>query len=76
VATRKALDRRNGNNTGGGEGHGKPGTILKVLEVKAVINKRVKGQRLLLSNFWLNITSKSEQRVLIKQTMLSHLEHL
>jgi hypothetical protein len=36
---------------------------VNVLEVKVVINKRVKSQRLLLSNFWLNITSKSRQRI-------------
>jgi hypothetical protein len=34
---------------------------VKVLEVKIVIHKRVKGQMLLLSNFWLNIISKSRQ---------------
>jgi hypothetical protein len=50
-------------------------TNLKVLEVKVMINKRVKGRRLLLSNFWLNITSKSKQRVLIKLAMLSHQDH-
>jgi hypothetical protein len=49
---------------------------VNVLEMKVVVNKRVKGRRLLLSNFWLNITSKSRQRMLIKLAMLSHLEHL
>jgi hypothetical protein len=49
---------------------------FKALEVKVVINKKAKGQRLLLSNFWLNITSRSKQRVVIKLVMLSHLDHL
>jgi hypothetical protein len=49
---------------------------FKVLEVKVVINKRIKGQWLVLSNFWLNIISKSRQRVLIKLAMLSHLKCL
>jgi hypothetical protein len=49
---------------------------VNVLEVKVVINKKVKGQRVLLRNFWLNIMSKLRQRMLIKLALLSHLEHL
>jgi hypothetical protein len=77
VVTRKALDKRKANKTGCAMGmvH-QVCPNINVLEVKVVINKRVKGQRLLLSNFWLNIMSKLRQRMLIKLTLLSHLEHL
>jgi hypothetical protein len=52
VVTRKAPDRRKANKTGGDGGMVNQVCLnLKALEVKVVINKRVKGRRLLLSNF-------------------------
>jgi hypothetical protein len=52
VVTWKTLDGRKANKTGGGEGMvNQIYPNLKVLEVKVVINKRIKGRRLLLSNF-------------------------
>ena len=77
VVTRKASDKRKANKTGGARGHGAPGMPkCKCFGGEGRDKQKVKNQRLLLSNFLLNIMRKLRQRMLIKLALLSHLEHL
>jgi hypothetical protein len=77
VVTRKDPDRRKANKTRGIRGHGAPGMPkCKCFGGEGRDKQKVKNQRLLLSNFLLNITSKSRQRMLIKLATLSHLGHI